>query len=94
MRQQVQDELVLGGEAPYCSQRERGASSLQRNAVLRQPSCHSVIEPIESNRLLDAIRCYRISRYCRPRTIDHGSTIFWGGQDKARLGRRDLTTSR
>jgi hypothetical protein len=57
--QQVPDGLVLG-EAPNCSHRERGASSLLRNAVLHQLSCHLVIELIKSDCLLDAIHCDQI----------------------------------
>ena len=48
---------------------------------------------VGSNRLLDAICCYRISRCCRPPMMDLGSTIFWGGHDEVqnqRLGRIDL----
>jgi hypothetical protein len=86
---EVQDEPVLGAKH-LIARGERGASSLQWYAVLCRCLVISVIEPIGSNRLLDAIRRYRISQYCRPPTIDHGSTIFWGGQDEMqnqRLGR-------
>lgn len=56
-----QDEPVL--VARHCSSKEnRVLQSLQRCAVLRQLLVVSVIEPIESNRLVNACRHSRITR--------------------------------
>jgi hypothetical protein len=79
----IQDEPVLGAKHFIAHEGSTGLKAA-KSTVLCQCLVISVISPNGSDRLLDAFRRYRISRYCGPPTIDRGSTIFGADNMKYR----------